>query len=84
MIHEFSSTRDAYDASRCYVDTGDVLYVPQENVVGVSYTWPFAITEGRGALHGLAPIDSLSPGGEDLKQMAMDAAWEVVRASLHN
>lgn len=49
MIHEFSDTREAYGASQCYVDTGDVLYVPSENVVGVSYTWPIAITDEWGA-----------------------------------
>jgi len=80
MIHEFSSTRDAYDASQCYVDTGDVLYVPAENVVGVSYTWPIAITDEWGGLHVLAPIEDVDP---DLQQLVMDAAWEFVRAAQH-
>ena len=80
MIHEFSSTRDAYDASQCYVDTGDVLYVPSESVVGVSYTWPIAITNEWEGLHTLAPIEDVDP---DLQQLVMDAAWEFVRAAQH-
>ena len=80
MIHEFSSTQEAYDASQCYVDTGDVLHVPSENVVGVSYTWPFAITDERGDLHGVVRIEDADPA---LRQLVMDAAWEFVRAAQH-
>ena len=80
MIHEFSCTEAAYAASQCYVDTGDVLYVPSENVVGVSYTWPFAITDEWEGLHVLAPIEDADPA---LRQLTMDAAWEFVRAAQH-
>ena len=80
MIHEFSSTQEAYAASLCYVDMGDVLYVPSENVVGVSYTWPFAITDERGDLHEIARIEDVDPA---LRQLTMDAAWEFVRAAQH-
>lgn len=80
MIHEFTSTREAYDASQCYVPTGDVLYVPSEGVVGVSYTWPFAITDERGGLHGVVRMEDADP---DLQQLVMDAAWEFVRAAQH-
>lgn len=80
MIHEFSSTEEAYGASQCYVDTGDVLYVPSENVVGVSHTWPFAITDEWGDLHEVARIEDTYPA---LRQLIMDAAWEFVRAAQH-
>lgn len=80
MIHEFTSTREAYDASQWYVPTGDVLYVPSEGVVGVSYTWPFAITDERGDLHGVGRMEDADPA---LRQLVMDAAWEFVRAAQH-
>lgn len=80
MIHEFTSTREAYDASQCYVPTGDVLYVPSEGVVGVSYTWPFAITKEQGDLHGVVCVEVADP---TLRHLAMDAAWELVRAAQH-
>jgi hypothetical protein len=80
MLHEFSDTQEAYAASQCYVDTGDVLYVPSENVVGVSYTWPIAITAERGDLHEIVRIQDADP---DLQQLVMDAAWEFVRAAQH-
>lgn len=80
MIHEFSSTQEAYDASQYCVDTGGVLYVPSESVIGVSYAWPFAITNERGDLHEIGRIQDTDP---DLRQLAMDAAWEFVRAAQH-
>lgn len=80
MIHEFSSTQEAYDASQCCVDTGDILLIPDENVVGVSYTWPFAITDERGGLHGVVRMEDADPA---LRQLVMDAAWEFVRAAQH-
>lgn len=79
MIYEFSDTQEAYAASM-YIDMGDVLYVPSENVVGVSYTWPCAITYEQGGLHEIARIQDTAP---DLRQLVMDAAWEFVRAAQH-
>ena len=80
MIHEFPCTEEAYGASQCYVDTGDVLFVPHENVVGVSYAWPIAITNERGDLHEIVRIQDAGP---DLQQPVMAAAWEFVRAAQH-
>ena len=54
IAHIFSNTGEAYDATQCsdLVRTGDLLLIPSERVVGVAYTWPFAVTVERGALHG--------------------------------
>lgn len=53
--HIFSSTEEAYDMAMCGPDVkfGDVLLIPNENVVGVAFAWPFAVTPITGSLHGL-------------------------------
>jgi hypothetical protein len=53
-IHEFSSTGSAYDATQTELDDGEVLLVRDEGVVGVSDTWPIAVTEAHGELHRMA------------------------------
>lgn len=54
-IHSFASSGIAYDATQCddAVKTGDILVIESEGVVGVAYTWPFAVTEKHGDLHQL-------------------------------
>ena len=61
MFHEFTSTSDAYDKTQWCDDVtnGDVLWIPSENVIGVAATWPYAITEERGYLHGLCGFNAL-------------------------
>ena len=62
-IHHFDSTGDAYDACQCddNIDTGDVLVIDNENVVGLAWVWPFALTEACGKLHTLtADTDPLT------------------------
>lgn len=52
--HEFENTKDAYDATQCdeEVKDGELILVESEKVVGVVWTWPFAVTEEKGELHG--------------------------------
>lgn len=54
-VHRFASTGEAYDACMCYetIKRGDVLVIESEGVVGVAYTWPFAVTPEAGELHRL-------------------------------
>jgi len=54
-IHHFESSSTAYDASQADpgVETGDVLVIASEGVVGISDTWPFAITVESGVLHAI-------------------------------
>lgn len=69
-IHVFDSTGEAYDACQTgltfrydeekglvvetKVETGDVLVIPSERVVGVCDTWPVAVTANYGKLHATA------------------------------
>ncbi|MEU9050100.1 hypothetical protein AB0D37_06805 [Streptomyces sp. NPDC048384] len=54
-VHHFQDTTEAYDATQCREDIrdGDVLVIESENVVGLSWTWPFALTDAHGELHKL-------------------------------
>lgn len=55
-IHAFGSTGNAYDAVQIdeSIAAGDTLLVPDEKVVGVAMTWPFAVTRESGKLHKLS------------------------------
>ena len=62
-IHNFDTTGEAYDACQCDddINTGDVLVIDNENVVGLAWVWPFALTENSGKLHTLEPdVDPLT------------------------
>ncbi|NIY68095.1 hypothetical protein [Streptomyces malaysiensis] len=52
-VHTFGDTFQAYNATQCQEDIrdGDVLLVESEKVVGIAWTWPFALTESIGELH---------------------------------
>lgn len=52
-IHTFGSSSEAYDAVQTseHIRDGDILHIPFEEVVGVAYTWPFAVTYNNGSLH---------------------------------
>lgn len=67
--HTFSSTGDAYDATQCDDDvlTGHTLLVLQEGVVGLSWTWPVAVTVISGNLHQM---------GDNPATVITDAGWE--------
>lgn len=62
--HYFDSTKEAYDATQCRDDIkqGDALVIASENVVGIAFTWPIAVTKNHGELHTLkddATLESL-------------------------
>tara|TARA_Y100000389_G_C17333448_1_gene449354 strand:+ start:246 stop:620 length:375 start_codon:yes stop_codon:yes gene_type:complete len=54
-VWTFTSSGRAYDMTQCDDDlkNGDVLLIPSEKVVGITNTWPFAITKKLGQLHGV-------------------------------
>lgn len=62
-MHKFPTTSDAYDDTQCgvtyedgsqiEVKNGDLLLIDAEKVVGVTDTWPFAVTVAHGQLHSL-------------------------------
>lgn len=64
-IREFTTTGDAYDACQCdeTIKNGDVLVIKREHVVGVAWTWPFAVTKQFGVLHTLT--NALAAPGQD-------------------
>lgn len=53
--HRFHSTGEAYDDCQCRddIETGDVLIIERERVVGVADAWPMAVTLEHGNLHTL-------------------------------
>ena len=54
-VWTFANSGDAYDMTQCDDDlkTGDVLLIPSEKVVGITNTWPLAVTKEMGHLHGV-------------------------------
>ena len=73
-IWRFDDTVEAYSACQCdeNIKTGDVLVIPSEGVVGIADTWPFAITEQQGHLHGLkiTPREFFVKHGLNLEALA--------------
>lgn len=62
-VHLFETTSEAYNASQWRDDIadGDVLLVASERVAGVlCLAWPIAVSDKRGAFHGLKPGSSWS------------------------
>jgi len=60
MIHNCRSTKDAYDFSNMGstfndvpVNTGDLLFIESEKVIGMVDTWPIALTKNHNKLHNL-------------------------------
>lgn len=53
MKQMFVSTGKAYDASNTCTETGTVLVVESECVVGLAWAWPIAVTQVGGAFHDL-------------------------------
>ena len=69
-VWTFASSGTAYDMTQCDDDlkTGDVLLIPSEKVVGITNTWPLAITKEMGQLHGVEEgykIEDLLPSDTD-------------------
>ncbi|MEA8592241.1 hypothetical protein PZT57_26705 [Pseudomonas aeruginosa] len=66
--YTFDSTGDAYDATQCDDDVldGHALLVLEEGVVGLSWTWPVAVTIASGELHEM---------GEAPAKVIADAGW---------
>ena len=59
-LHTFGSTGDAYDQTQCNpaLRAGDTLLIPSEQVVGLAWTWPIAVTVQAGNLHEMAEAES--------------------------
>ena len=69
--HYFDSTKEAYDCTQCdeAVQRGDILVIQSEKVVGVSDTWPIAVTKIAGELHS---IDSNSTIEDVFKDASLE------------
>lgn len=52
-IEMFEDSGDAYDASNCRLESGTVLVIESECVVGLAWAWPIAITAETGKFHQL-------------------------------
>ncbi|MEU1552207.1 hypothetical protein ABZ517_05720 [Streptomyces scabiei] len=84
--HTFDSTTEAYNATQCNeeIRDGDVLVIESERVIGISWTWPFALTERFGELHVTTADPRTYQGGifaagVDLaEQLARDYGWRIV------
>lgn len=51
----FDDSRSAYDATQWdeAIKDGDLLVIHDEKIVGISGTWPYAITSESGELHAV-------------------------------
>jgi hypothetical protein len=60
----YRSTGEAYDSVMCGVDgvkTGDTIIIESEQVVGLAWAWPVAVTVSPGELHSTDKgVESLS------------------------
>ncbi len=77
-IHHFKTTVEAYDATQTSdeIETGDVLIIEDEGVVGLADTWPVAVTRWPGELHGIEvgyTLEKLGFTNESI-QAALDQA----------
>lgn len=55
-VHYCISSAEAYDAIQTgEIPVGEVVVVQSEGVVGVSDTWPVAVTKARGSFHQISP-----------------------------
>lgn len=58
-IHEFDTTGEAYDDCQTCLENGETLVIASEQVVGISCTWPIAVTVQTGDLHSASPNASI-------------------------
>ncbi|MCT9105390.1 hypothetical protein [Streptomyces mirabilis] len=87
-IHHFDDTTEAYNAAQCRDDIrdGDVLVIETEKVIGIAWTWPFALTESFGELHVTTVNprtyqDGIFAAGVDRgEQLAREMGWRIVPA----
>lgn len=84
--HYFYNTEQAY--AECQwnleIETGDLLVIEREEVVGVAYTWPFAVTKKAGELHEIDPLflDDLKnefPTIVDAKELAKQYCFPTIK-----
>lgn len=82
-MKKFGSTGRAYDASNTCVETGTVLVVESERVVGLAWAWPIAVTQEGGKFHDI----DVNPDMDDqavmtvVRRVMVDAqiSWADVR-----
>ncbi|MFI7083934.1 hypothetical protein ACIBUR_10040 [Streptomyces anulatus] len=85
-VWPFHSTTAAYDACQCNenVRDGDVLVIEDEEVIGIAWTWPFALTENFNELHVTTANPRTYEGGifaagVDLaEQIAQERGWRII------
>lgn len=85
-VHTFDNTTDAYDATQCNeeIKDGDVLVIESEQVIGIAYTFPFALTEYIGELHVTIANPRTREGGifaagvDRAEQIARERGWRIV------
>lgn len=72
-LHTFDSTQEAYGDVQCddNIRNGDTLVVECEQVVGLAWTWPVAVTQAHGDLHTMIPTP------DALGRVMTDAGWSV-------
>jgi len=70
----YESTADAYAVCQCdaTIRNGDLLVIPSEQVVGLAWTWPVAVTVFPGDLHTL-------DAAADVTRLRTNAGWTVAQ-----
>ncbi len=79
---DYETSGEAYDASQCELQTGTVMHIPSEKVIGIADTWPMAVTIEIGKLHGIAQGYSLERFMRNVGFMAGDVQEAVALADL--
>ncbi|MFE4527164.1 hypothetical protein ACFRMO_08190 [Streptomyces anulatus] len=85
-VWPFQSTAAAYGACQCSEDIrdGDVLVIEDEKVVGIAWTWPFALTEDFNELHVTTANPRTYQGGifaagvDRAEQIAKERGWRII------
>lgn len=79
--HKFSSTGEAYDATQCdpLIQDGDMLIIKSEQVIGVAYCWPIAVTLKNGQLHSIKPDVNIQSVADKDETMATAEKAALIR-----
>lgn len=86
-VKVYESTTDAYNDTQCNEDIrngdGTILVIPSEQVVGMAWTWPYAITTHWGELHKLNAHGEASGLAADSKVTKHQIALACAVAASH-
>lgn len=83
-VHVFDSSGSAYDCCQCdeSIETGDILVIPSEQVVGIADAWPIAVTANAGKLHKFDETGTFANYADGKLLPSVPAALEAIAKML--